>query len=290
MELDRGKWYAYNAGDTNAMETSKFDRRGAEDDDGEYWGGRTDHIIRGESADTGNAKSLKEKSNVRGSAELLSNAFAPAHHNSIPAADTLRSRRREWPEQWSAEQPPLSKDRNVNLNYPSHGWRPKRARTNIRPQQTRGIFERMGLFLIIIAWLSVPVSAVLISFENCLSDAMQNDLPLQLQIVPKFFDAVFDTTDPKHNLKVTAYFNVDGSWARAYPPPSNDTEYWRGNQTDKGGKIVNILFPDAQKPIATTAFDRVDVLTYRTWSQNKFFCTELKDSTCPVGPKFNINE
>lgn len=272
------------------MATSKFDLRGAEDDDGGALRGRTYQIIMGESADIGNGDKTKEKSNDWGSAQLHSNAVGSVLHNLLPAVDTLRSWTREWSEQWYTVPPPTASRNDAASNHHAHGCRPERARVSVRLEERRAVFGRMGVFLFLIAWLSIPVSAVLISFENCLSDAMQNDLPLQLQIVPKFFDAVFNTTDPNHNLQVAAYFNVEGSWGRGNPPPSNDTEYWSGNQTDKGGKIVNILYPNAQKPIATTAFDKVDVLTYRTWSQNKYFCLELKNSTCPVGPRFNVNE
>ena len=271
------------------METSRFDRRGAAGDNEVFWGRRRDQNIMKGSARRGTGESLgrRRESNGRGEEQPHSNSPTPLHHSQMPSADSDMSPRRETLDQWSP-QAPLPNERDmVALEHPAYNSHPERARMNLRLERTTGIFGRLGFLLIVIAWLSIPASAALIDFDNCLSDSMVNDVPYQLQIVPKFFDAVFNTTDPSHNLKVAAYFNVVGAWNRAIPPNENDTAYWSGNMTDRGGKIENLL-PNADNKY-TAASAKVDVLTYRTWSQNIEFCSILKDGVCPVGPRFNVN-
>ena len=67
------------------------------------------------------------------------------------------------------------------------------------------------LSIFLMALFAIPVSAVFIEFDNCLSDAVQDDSPLQLQFVALFLDAKFNTTDPNNGLQVTVWGNVTGS-------------------------------------------------------------------------------
>jgi hypothetical protein len=166
------------------------------------------------------------------------------------------------------------------------------GRADIPPVRQGSIFGRMAYLLVLIAslWI-IPASAVMIEFENCLSDATKNDLPTKLQWVPRYMDAVFNTSDPSHNLKVTVWGNVTGTFNSMIPLPSaNDTQYWGSNQTEQGGKILDIPFPDSDSPKITTIFNKVNVLTYEPWSQNVAWCSQLKNGTCPLGPRFGVNE
>ncbi|KAL2072520.1 hypothetical protein VTL71DRAFT_11863 [Oculimacula yallundae] len=159
----------------------------------------------------------------------------------------------------------------------------------------RGSIAIFPLLLVLIAslWI-VPVSAVLVGFQNCLSDAVQNNAPLQLQFVPLFVDASFNTTDPNHQLLITVWGNVTGSTAGKIPrlllPGANDTEYWNSNLTVNGGKIADSPFPLAEVPKLTTLSNKVNVLTYEPWSQDLQFCNVLINGSCPFGPRFFVNE
>lgn len=154
----------------------------------------------------------------------------------------------------------------------------------------RNYMSMTRLLLVLLAILSVPASAVLIPFENCLSDSRKNDLPLGLQVIPQFVDVIFNTTDPAHNLQVLAFFNVNGSWTPQTPlPPPEDTEYWLGNDTDRGGKIIKNPFPDTAAKL-TTATTNIDVLTYKPYVQSRDFCSAIGNGTCPLGPSFYANQ
>ncbi|KAK0119048.1 hypothetical protein ONS96_012116 [Cadophora gregata f. sp. sojae] len=201
----------------------------------------------------------------------------------------------------SRESGPAAWDGNDFAN-PSFG-----ARAAVRLIQT-GRREKMGfevrrrgsiamfpflLVLIASLWV-VPASAVLVDFQNCLSDAAKSNRPLQLQFVPLFVDARFNTTDPNHQLAITVWGNITGSTVGDAPrlvlPGANDTEYWNSNSTLNGGKIVDSPYPEAQFPKLTTLSNKVNVLTYEPWSQDLDFCNSLINASCPLGPKFFVNE
>lgn len=177
--------------------------------------------------------------------------------------------------------------------------RPNRLPSTTKPrtciynrQQWRGSSGSPVWMLMLLAsiWI-VPVSGVFIDFQNCLSDAYQKNTPLQLQFVPKFVNAVFNTTDPNHNLNVTVWGNVTGSGPEhlVILPPANDTDYWNSNQTNLGGKILDLPDPDDTDPKLTTLFSKVNVLTYEPWSESVKFCNQLVNSSCPLGPVFSAN-
>jgi hypothetical protein len=155
---------------------------------------------------------------------------------------------------------------------------------------TRTSHSTWGFFFILFASLWVnPASAVFITFTNCLSESYQRDQPIQLQFVPYFFDAAFNTTDPSHNLAVRVWGNVEGSGPGAQlvvPPGSNDTAYWNSNSTaTNNGKIVDI--PDQDLQLLTTLSNKVTVLTYEPYSKYVDFCDQLVNASCPLGPNFN---
>ncbi|KAF4637043.1 hypothetical protein G7Y89_g1045 [Cudoniella acicularis] len=161
-------------------------------------------------------------------------------------------------------------------------------------RRQRRWFNTFGYILGIFSLWIIPATAVFIDFENCLSQSVQNEGPLlQLQFVPYFVDAVFNTTDPSHNLQLTVYGNVTGSGpeptSRRVLPPWNDTLYWNSNQTDLGGKFENIPDPTADFPKFTTLFNKVDVLTYEPYNNTVNFCDQLVNTPCPLSPNFSLN-
>jgi hypothetical protein len=127
-----------------------------------------------------------------------------------------------------------------------------------------------------------PVHAVRIPFTNCLSDSYRLNEPTRLQWVPLFADAVFDTENEKHNLRVIVWGNVTGARNTAKLPPPNDPS-WKEN--DKiNGKIARL--PETNET-ATTYFSRVNFLTYLPYNHPFDFCTQsVVNDSCPVGPYF----
>jgi hypothetical protein len=149
------------------------------------------------------------------------------------------------------------------------------------------------LCLLIASLWIIPASAVLVRFQNCLSESVQNNQPLQLQLVPLFMNAVFNTTDPSHNLNITVWTNVTGSTVdstRYLLPPANDS-YWDpgNNDTSVGGKIADNPFPNAPEQFLTTLSNKVNVLTYNPYVDAVDFCHSLVNASCPVGPNFKAN-
>jgi hypothetical protein len=141
-----------------------------------------------------------------------------------------------------------------------------------------------GVFALIVSLLSSPATAVLINFQNCLSQAYQSNRPLALQFVPSHMDAVFNTTDPSHNLKVTVWGNVTGSQNTLPLPPPNDPAWSNPNFTN--GKIENLTAPFKK---LTTLSNKINVLTYEPWNENVDFCDRLDNGSCPLGPMFKAN-
>ena len=142
----------------------------------------------------------------------------------------------------------------------------------------------LWLFLFALTALIVrPANAAFINFDNCLNENILNSRnPQQLQFVPLFFDARFDTGDPSHNLNITIYGNVTGQAFKGdYPPP--DSPSW-ANKTDPFGKIMDSTVN------FTTLFTTYDVLTYTPYSaQPTEFCNLTVGGTCPLGPLFSAN-
>jgi hypothetical protein len=149
----------------------------------------------------------------------------------------------------------------------------------------------LGYLLVLLAclWI-IPASAVFIDFQNCLSNGYQNDTPLKLQFDPLYLDAVFNTTDPSHNLNITVWGNVTGSGPmnQVLLPPANDTDYWNSNQTNLGGKIEHVPDPTGVNKF-TTLVNKINVLNYQPWSDTVDFCDQLINASCPLAPSFGAN-
>lgn len=161
-------------------------------------------------------------------------------------------------------------------------------------RRRRGSIAMFPFLLVLIASVCfVPVASVFIEFSNCLSDEVKNNGVPQLQFIPHFVDATFNTTDPSHQLSVTVWGNITGSTvgnvSRLVVPSGNDTEYWNSNSTFAGGKIVDSPYPEATVPKLTTLSNKVDVLTYEPFSEDVDFCNSLINGSCPLGPRFFVN-
>lgn len=149
-----------------------------------------------------------------------------------------------------------------------------------------------GMLVVLIStfWVT-PVSAVFIEFSNCLEESYQGNTPYQLQFVPYFLWAVFNTTDSTHNLALQVFGDVKGSGpgpSISIPPLSNDTAYWQSNSSDTyNGKIADEPDPASQK--LTTLSNKVTVLTYEPFNEYVDFCQQLVNGTCPLGPSFNAS-
>ena len=208
----------------------------------------------------------------------------------ISAAETGE----DWQEDWEAgagqhvdsfflQQDPLQ----------TQTMRAGKPRSPIRRQM--GFFETWQyLFLLMASLWIIPASAVLVDFQNCLSEDVQNNTPLQLQLVPLVMNAVFNTTDPMHNLNITVWTNVTGSTVelpRLLLPPANDSYWTTPNDTEYGGKIENDPFPSVASPVLTTLFNKVSVLTYTPVNPHTGvgFCDQLVNGSCPLSPNFNDN-
>ena len=158
-----------------------------------------------------------------------------------------------------------------------------------------GTLNTIGyLFLLFAGLFILPASAVELEFENCLSNDVQNNEEnggLQLQFVPLFFDAVFNTTDPAHTLALRVWGNVTGSGPviRQSPLPSPNSTYWESNSTESGGKIIDVPFPEGNN-VHTTLASSIDVLTYNNAENFTPFCEELTNASCPLAPRFFGNK
>lgn len=147
-----------------------------------------------------------------------------------------------------------------------------------------------SLLILLLTIEITPASAAFINFQNCLSESYQTQTPLSLQFVPLYVNAVFNRTDPSFNLNVTVWGNVTGSGPDPLVnlPPANNTEYW-DNPANTQGKIQDIPDPSLAKPLLTTLFNKVNVLTYEPFSQAVDFCDQLINGSCPLGPSFTAN-
>ena len=150
-------------------------------------------------------------------------------------------------------------------------------------------FGFTNIFLVTLLWLTAAVpcaNAALVTFQNCLSPAIVDSSPLQLQWVPYFFDASYFHNGTSYNLNLATYGNVSGqSTVGNYPPP--DSPNWT-NLSDPFGKFVNVSETNNK---ITTFYTKVDVLQYDAWDNlpGEVFCDAVVQGGCPIGPAFNGN-
>ncbi|WEW59009.1 hypothetical protein PRK78_004477 [Emydomyces testavorans] len=142
------------------------------------------------------------------------------------------------------------------------------------------IFHALLLILLL-----VPVDAALVPFTNCLADSIIRSTPVQLQFVPRFVTADFNSSSIQKSLKITVYGNVTGlATEEPYPPP--DDPRW-SNPNVTTGKIVNV---DKSNNKYTTLFSHLDILSFTPFKASpRPFCEALVQGECPLGPVFNAN-
>ncbi|KAI5866443.1 integral membrane protein [Durotheca rogersii] len=181
----------------------------------------------------------------------------------------------------------------------THGPRPRRLEVSPSPSiptrwRVLGQSPRAGIvWVLLVACLWIrAASAVLVRFDNCLPEnyvytnqALEN---VQLQWIPMFVDAKFDTVNPSHNLRVIVWGNVTGR-VGSDPLPPPDSPSWQDPRGALNGKIVDVPVPNApddQRKV-TTLHTKVDVLTYEPHTENLNFCQNILNGSCPLGPVFD---
>ena len=130
-------------------------------------------------------------------------------------------------------------------------------------------------------------SAVFINFENCLDPGIVNsNNPVQLQFVPLFVWATFNTSSDSHNLNVTVYGNVTGIATQQPIPLYNDPQWTNPNETL--GKIPDIAGPADDQKYTTfeTSFHVLDYTPYNPDATR--FCNSSSLLPCPLAPAFNV--
>ncbi|RDI77087.1 hypothetical protein Vi05172_g12944 [Venturia inaequalis] len=159
--------------------------------------------------------------------------------------------------------------------------RPRPTVGTRRPRPTAGITSTVLLLLLSIVTIP-PVNAAFINFDNCLNPNILNSSPKQLQFVPLFVNALFNTTDKKHNLNITVYGNVTGQAQDGTYPPRTDPIF---NNDTKG------LFSIADAPDNfTTLFTNIDVLSYEAYNAAPArFCNTTLKRDCPWIPLWDAN-
>ncbi|KFY12109.1 hypothetical protein V492_04090, partial [Pseudogymnoascus sp. VKM F-4246] len=159
----------------------------------------------------------------------------------------------------------------------------KEVRRGRRTAPRRRLIQ-YGLGLMAATLCVAPVQAVLVPFENCLSDSYLNSVPKKLQFTPTFVDVSFDASTDEHNLRFKVYGNVSGAYTNVNLPPPNDPAWSDPKFTD--GKIENLPQPIYKY---TTLYNKINVLTYQPWSQYLNFCDQLENGKCPFGPTFSAD-
>ncbi|KFY52898.1 hypothetical protein V496_08079 [Pseudogymnoascus sp. VKM F-4515 (FW-2607)] len=171
---------------------------------------------------------------------------------------------------------------------PSHSRRRGLANNKgaTRPVRTapRRRLLQYGLGLIAASLCVTPVLAVLVPFENCLSESYIGSVPKKLQFTPMFVDASFDASSDEHNLRFRVYGNVSGAYTNVNLPPANDPAWSDPKVTN--GKIENLPQPIFKY---TTLYNKINVLTYQPWSQFLNFCDQVDNGVCPLGPAFSAD-
>ena len=145
----------------------------------------------------------------------------------------------------------------------------------------------LQLAMLIVLLLVTHVSAAFINFENCLDPSRINSVPLELQFVPLFVWATFNTSSASHNLNVTVYGNVTGIATQQALPKFNDPQWL--NPNDTVGKIPDIAGPAGDQKYTTfqTSFHVLDYTPYNPDATR--FCNSSALTPCPLTPAFNIS-
>lgn len=141
----------------------------------------------------------------------------------------------------------------------------------------------MVLFCMVL-WAS-PGRAVLLNFDNCISQPILESEPRQLQYVPLDVAVKFDLSDPLRPLNVTVYGNVSGTADRRPDYPPMDDPSW-SNPNSTVGKIVDL---DTSNNKWSTLLTSFNVLSFKAYTDASRFCQTLTQGDCPLGPVFDYN-
>ena len=160
-----------------------------------------------------------------------------------------------------------------------------------RMWQRRAKISSFGIFYVLLCIVSLLVETSaghFIQFDNCLSpDIINSNSPKQLQFVPLFAWAAFNSTAPSHNLNITVYGNVDGI-SRQVPYPLPTDPSWNDPKNDTG-KIPD-LAGDPGHQLYTTFMTQFKVLDYTPYNPPAVrFCNSSAIRECPWAPVFNFN-
>ena len=142
--------------------------------------------------------------------------------------------------------------------------------------------------MFVVLWLVVvvvsPVDAVLVDFQNCLSQSVIQSSPLQLQFIPLDVSVSFDPQSPLHLLNVTVYGNVSGTADRRSTYPLPDDPQWI-NPNETVGKITDL---DTSNNKFSTLLTSVDVVSFSPYRDASRFCDSVQGD-CPLVPAFYAN-
>ncbi|CAK7217526.1 hypothetical protein SBRCBS47491_003189 [Sporothrix bragantina] len=179
----------------------------------------------------------------------------------------------------------------ASFTDPAHRIRRHSPRLAFRRLATARSNLLFAILLVLLACLGIrPVSAVSVSFQNCLpDDYLNNKEPVLLQWVPLYVDASFnDAGDGNRNLLVTMYGNVTGS-RTSTPLPAWNSPLWN-DSSDTDGKILREPDTTSSAPKLTTLHNKIEVLTYEPWNNDTDFCADsLTNASCPLAPVFNTS-
>ncbi|KAI1202170.1 integral membrane protein [Nemania serpens] len=188
---------------------------------------------------------------------------------------------------------PVSRPASIVPTLSNYAEPPGRRAPPRPPSRGASVSAFLAMTLLLLACSAIPLaSAVRISFDNCLSDGyIYTNLPpdkVQLQFMPLVADAVFESHGQSHSLLVTVWGNVTGRVGDAALPPPDDAQWDDpASQAALNGKIQNTIEQGLPVYNATTLHSTVDVLSYRPYAHDGFFCQSLLNASCPLGPVFN---
>ncbi|KAJ5558004.1 TRP-like family [Penicillium sp. DV-2018c] len=166
-----------------------------------------------------------------------------------------------------------------------HGSRGRAWRDTFKRRRAQPWSSMWWIALISIVTFASPAAAVLLDFENCLSESVLESDPLQLQFVPTNVSVNFDSTSTLHPLTVTVYGNVSGTVSRAKEYPAADDPVWTNpNWTD--GKIEDLSSTNNKY---STLFSKFDVLSFSPFNNASRFRDSVIQGDFPLAPVFNYN-
>lgn len=173
-------------------------------------------------------------------------------------------------------------------------WMPMIFQKLLWKQMRRGRWPRLSsgplqLMLLVMLFSAQSSMAAFIAFENCLDPSIINsNNPKNLQFVPLFVWASFNSSLGGNGINVTAFGNIAGIATQQPYPDISDTSYWQNpNKTD--GKIPDVAGTPGQEKYTTftTQFNVLDYTPYNPPATR--FCNSSAITACPLAPVFNFS-